>query len=178
MTTAIQNSITKAELISLLEVASRGGAFFATIETRTVPAMTKTCNPYVGNVVKLARVNVCGNFIYGSAVNRQRVREGAEPDFTAHPRKWGQRIAGTCFVEKEGQLYFEYKEERVLSKVYETLDGQVIPEDALRLFLRDRDEGRAQGLDKAVRVRDPKIESIGAITLAGNRYEVRPEAVA
>jgi hypothetical protein len=165
--------ITRAELISILEVRCRSGAFAVTLETRTVPTMRKTGNPYAGDCFKLATINVFLNTIYGNAVNRQRVREGAVADFEAQPRKWGERIAGTCFVQHKGALYVEAKLERRIACSYETAAGQPISAESLAPFLPDRaDAGEAHGVERAIILCDYKVENIVGVTLCGQHYSV------
>ena len=68
------------------------GAKPATILSETEVEMRKTGNPYAGRVTKICRAHVFINFIYSNSVNNQIRKEGGEPEFVAHQRKWGQRI--------------------------------------------------------------------------------------
>lgn len=164
--------LTQVELLDGL--TAQHGAFVVTIETRTIPAMAKTGNPWAGNCVKLSRVNGILNWQYASAVNRQRDREGLIADFEAYPRKWGQRIAGTPLVQHKGRTYVELKVERSLGYQYETLDGQPIDPADLAPFLRAPSETR-QGVEREIILRDYALDSITALTYGGQRYEVESE---
>jgi hypothetical protein len=104
----------------------RKGTTFVTIVAETDPKLRKRGNPYAGRVTKRSRVNGAIGWIYGNGVNRQRIREGLDPDFEAFPRKWGERIKGTPFVEHKGNTYLELKVERVL------LDRRVAPQAQAR----------------------------------------------
>ena len=167
--------MTQAQLISLLEIQSHRGAFPCTLTTIVEPKMRKTGNPRHGNCWKVSRVNVMANFIYGNAVNRQRVREGTDPDFQAQPRKWGERLPGTCFVAHKDKLYVEAKVERSLGRQYVDRDGKPIDAEAIAPFLPDRDgEGETQEIESVVIVRDYSLESIVGIVLAGQSFDVDP----
>lgn len=173
-------TMTKADLVSTL--LTRKGAFFATIVAETDPRMRKTGNPYVG-AMKLSRVNGLFNWIYGNAVNRQRVRENQPVDaageveyFEPAPRKWGTRLRRadgtvTPLVEHKGQHYIEVKVERSLGYEYRK-DGTVIDPKAVEAFLPERKEGARQEVDNPVILRDYAIESIRQITLDGIVYEI------
>lgn len=171
--------LTQGQLIGLLEVKSRSGAFMCTIETRTEPRMNKTGNSYAGNVVKLSRVNVALNFIYGNAVNRQRDREGSDCGFVAQPRKWGERVLKTCFVQHKGKLYVEAKVEKSLSHEYLTMDGRVVLDSEIEPFLQGhRSSAESQGVDREIILRDYSVDSIVAITVDGHRHVVANQAIA
>ncbi len=173
-------TMTKADLVSTL--LTRKGAFFATIVAETDPRMKKTGNPYVG-AMKLSRVNGLFNWIYGNAVNRQRVRENQPLDpageveyFEPHARKWGNRLRRpdgtvTPLVEHKGQHYIEVKVERSLGYEYR-LDGTTLDPKAVEAFLPERKEGARQEVDNPVILRDYAIESIRQITLDGIVYEI------
>ncbi len=163
--------MTPSELI--VRLSAIRGACPVTIETRTVPTMRKTGNPYAGNVVKLSRVNGMVGWHYAASVNAQRVREGGSADFDAVPRKWGERVASTPFVVHNGRVYLELKVERSLGHEYQTVAGQPVPVDALAPFLpAQRPDNGRQGVEREVVLRDYAIDSIAAVTLNGQRHVV------
>lgn len=173
-------TMTRDDLVSALR--DRRGAFFVTLTAETDPRMRKTGNPYVG-AVKRSVVNGLLNWIYGNAVNNQRVRENQPLDaagevehFTPEPRKWGTRIIRadgtvTPLVEHKGRFYLELKVERSLGYEYR-LGGTVIDPAVVEPFLPERTEGARQEVDRPVILRDYSIESIQQIVLDGVVYEI------
>jgi hypothetical protein len=148
------------------------GATFATIVTNT-DARVKAACPFGRNVRKVSRVNVCLGFQYENAVNRQREREGDEPDFKAEPRAWGERIKGTFLVRHDsGKLYLETKVERSLGCEYRDAAGNLIPADAIAPYLPNRSGSGRQEVEKPVLVRDYALDSIRAVSLKGEDFVV------
>jgi hypothetical protein len=145
----------------------RKGTTFVTIVAETDPKLRKRGNPYAGRVTKRSRVNGAIGWIYGNGVNRQRIREGLDPDFEAFPRKWGERIKGTPFVEHKGNTYLELKVERVLGTEY-LLDGEPIDRSLIEEWLPKRKpEGERQQVENPVILRDYNLANIKAIAFDG-----------
>ncbi len=160
----------KQEIIERL--SSIKGAKMVTIVSQTEPPMRKTNNPYAGKVVKVSHVNGVINWNYERSVNRQREREGSEPDFEALPRSWGDRIMGTPLVRhvKDGveKRYLEMKVERVLTTTYiDYTTGEAIDPEVLRPFLRENAGNIRQNLEKPVILRDYNIDNIAKIFMDG-----------
>ena len=165
-------TITCDELKQKLETIK--GATFATLVTRTKTKARKTGNPF-GDIFKVSCINVCLNHHYGNAVNRQQVREGGEGDFEVSPRKWGHRIPGTTMVEHNGAYYIEVKIEKMLGHQYETGSGEVLSDEVVAPFLppsRLEEQAEAQGVEKAVILRDYNLSSVRAITVKGETYNI------
>lgn len=109
------------------------GGTFVGIDTETVvklPGGKK--NPFQGRVTKRmvnANVMAFGNTnsnAYENMVKRRLEEEGKDPeDFKLGPRTWGQRIAGTAFVEHNGEYYIEVIFMRP-GKIEYLLDGKQI----------------------------------------------------
>lgn len=161
--------ITRQELVEFLK--SLKGATSATIVAETVPTMAKTDNPFVGKVIKRSVVNGVLNVHYANSVNRQRVREDSAPDFIPQERAWGTRIEGTPLVQHNSQYYLEVKCERAAVQ-YLAADGTEISKDALAPFLRER-AAVNQELEKAVVLRDYKLENIKEMRVAGFNLQVK-----
>jgi hypothetical protein len=144
------------------------GSTIVTLHTETIPAMKKTDNPYVG-MVKASKVNGIINWGYELAVNRQRLREGLETDFSAYPRKWGQRVKGTPLVEHKGNHYLEVKVQAATCSYFvgmvEVNHADVSP------WLRPASPHR-QGVDKEVILRDYALENIKSVTWGGETYQI------
>lgn len=164
------NAITKDNLRSLL--SDIRGATFATLVTSTEPKLRKTGNT-LGPVRKVSRVNVCLGFQYENAVNRQRCREGSEPDFESEPRQWGRKIS-PMFVEHKGKLYLETKVERSLDHRYIDANGAEIPEEAVAPFLPKRSPSTTQETEKEILVRDYALDSILSVAFGGEEFVVVP----
>lgn len=152
------------------------GATFATLVTKTNARLRKTGNPF-GDVSKISRVNVTLGFQYEAAVNRQRVREGAEADFEAMPRQWGERIPGTVLVTHKGKCYLETKVERTFDTKYFTAEGKELSADDVRPFLPPKGESR-QECEKEIIVRDYALDSIWSLVMKGETYMVLPNPAA
>ena len=163
--------ITSIELLNLLTV--RKGAYPVAFIAHTEPKMRKTGNPYVGNVVKVSRINATINHNYENSVNRQQLREGSDGDFQAEKRTWGVRIAGTPIVEHKGEHYLSCKINGVIDRSFQTLDGTPVAESELAPFLVERaDNAARQGVEREVIVADYKIGGIKQISMNGEQYSI------
>ena len=160
-------TLTIQQLYTLLK--TRKGAFPVTLKTLTNPAVKAECP--VSQLSKTTVVNGMGNFLYEVSVNRQRIREDSQPDFSAFPRVWGVRMTGTPLVEYKGQLYLELKVQRKLEERYFSA-GQPIGLDAIEPYLRKKNEGERQGVNAPVVLRDYRLDHILAMRLGGEEYQV------
>lgn len=129
-----------------------------TLYTRTKANLTggKSC-PYQG-AIKLSIVNGMVGGYYQNAVNNALERMGADPDFVPGPRKWGNRVPGTPFVEHRGKRYVEIHVKNTTVVRYEK-DGEVIDRKDIEPYLRKS--------SSPVKWRDPAIESIVAAKVNG-----------
>ena len=153
-------------------LASRKGTQFITIVAVTDPRMRKRDNPYIGRVQKRSTVNGAIGWIYQNSVNRERAREDLQPDFEAFPRKWGERISGTPFVEHKGSTYLEMKVERVISTEY-LLDGEPVDRSVIEEWLpKHKSEGARQEVERPVILRDYNLPNITSITYGGTTITV------
>lgn len=161
-------AITQAALLALLSDIK--GATFATIVASTDPKLKKTGNT-LGPVRKVSRVNVCLGFQYENAVNRQRLREGSEPDFEADTRQWGKKIS-PMFVEHLGKIYLETKVEKTLGHSFHDADGKEIDSKLVEPFLPARSKSTTQETEKEILVRDYALESIVSLSVRGEDYVI------
>jgi len=153
------------------------GARPATIVAVTDARLKKTGNPF-GEVFKVARVNVMVNWQYTRAVNRQREREGSEPDFISDARSWGTRLAGLPFVTYEGRVYLECKVEKSLGHTYVTDEGEELAFDQVEPFLPKRhSNAEHQGVAKEIILRDYGIHTIQQISFDGATYAIDPKSI-
>lgn len=148
------------------------GMTFIGLDTTTTPKLKGgKSNPQQGRVrkhMKGANVMVFQNKSingYDAMVKRRLEQEGKDPEtFNLSPRTWGQRIAGTPFVEHNGQLYLE-----VIflhsGEVSYTLDGQEIDKSDVIGLADDKKEGHQGGLSDKVIIRTFKVDSIDRVTI-------------
>ncbi len=172
----VPKHISTAQLTGIL-MAIKGHKFL-TITTETEPKMRKTNNPYYGFIIKRSTANVSMNFEYSNVVNNRREKEGNEEKFTPKPRKWGERIDGTCFVMHNGAMYMEvhYKSAPSNVEYFDTRDNSVVPKDMLTQYLQEPNTtavAESQGLENAVILRDIKIGNIKECKVNGEHYIVR-----
>ncbi len=132
------------------------GAAMVTIHAETCPDMRKTSNPYA-NAVKHSVVNGVINWVYETSVNRQRLREDLTPDFSAYPRKWGQRLYGTPLVEHKGNYYLEMKVQHSTCRYY--IGNVEINTVDIQPWLRPSYPSR-QGVTREIILRDYSLENI------------------
>jgi len=171
--------ITNAELEAKLRDLQ--GATIVSLIAQTVPDMYKTANPYWGKVHKLSRVKGLIGVRYENSVNRQREREwspeaetGHVQHFEAKPRAWGKHIAGTPLIAHNGKLYLEVKVETVLQTQYRHVEtGKELFDVGPFLRKRSKSSGRQQ-VERAVVLRDYKLESIVELRLQGEIYSIVP----
>ena len=93
--------------------------------------------------------------------------EGKDPaDFVLSPRKWGQRIPETPFVEHNGNFYLEVIFLHA-GEVHYELDGQPIEAEDIQGLEVNRREAAQGGLNDKVIIRTFKVENIDRITING-----------
>lgn len=156
------------KLVELLK--SQKSATAVTILAETNPAMRKTNNPFAA-ATKLSSVNGMISWLYETAVNKQRLREGNEPDFEAQPRAWGARVKGTPLVVHKDKVYLELKVQKSLEHQYK-LGDKIISHDEIKEFLKPIAPQPQQALVKEVVLRDYDLKNIRSIKLNGILYEV------
>ena len=166
----IQKKITRAQLTKILMVIK--GAKFGTVTIETEPKMRKTNNPYFGNVIKRSSCNYCMGFNYTNSVNNQLKKENKEQTFVAQPRKWGERIDGTCLVLHQNNLYLELKPtgKPQSTEFFLISDNSQIEKDTIQDFLQEPNHSTIQGTDKEILVRDVKVSNIKEIKINGYHY--------
>lgn len=163
------------KLQQLLE--SVNGNTIISIDTVTIPKLKGgKSNPMQGQVRKVtvgANVMVFTNKNsngYENMVQRRLAQEGKDPkSFEVGARAWGERIAGTPFVQHNGELYLE---------VIFLKPGKTRFEHGVRVIERDQviglqestDSGEQGGLENKVIIRTFKADSISAITINGERH--------
>lgn len=154
-------------------VVQTKGARFASIVATTDARVKKggndgSVNPNFKDTVKTSKALVILNHNYTNSVNNQRGREGTDEDFVAEPRRWGERIPGTSFVEHKGTLYLEVKVEKSLGYEYFVgSTGEHLSKDEVHNFITARKESGRQQVDNPVILRDYKVDNLQYVTMNG-----------
>lgn len=158
------------KLQTLLNDSVHGATFIALNTETDVPLKGGKANPLQGRVRKTcigSNVMVFQNArsnAYENMVKRRLEKEGKNPEtFVLSPRKWGNRIPNTPFVEHNGKLYLEV----IFMKAGESkyyVDGVETDKDRIP-GLDDKQEGEQGGLDNKVIIRTYSVDSIRAITI-------------
>ncbi len=164
--------MTRQDFVEMLKGLK--GTTFATLYCDSEPKLKcpKTKNKHMqGRIRKQSTVNCTLGFIYANSVNRQRVREDKEGDFTPNKRKWGVRVPQTPLVHHNGNWYLETKVEKVYDTRY-LLDGKVVDRSEIAEYLAQSSKQPQQELDKEVILRDYKVDSIIAATINGKQYVI------
>lgn len=164
------------------------GASFVGIDTVTVPTMRKTLgdvrgkaatpNPHYGRVLKhgvghnvMVFQNKKSN-AYENMVEKRLIQEGKDPTaFELQPRKWGNRINGSPFVEHNDKLYLEV----IFLKpglCFYSLDGVRTSEEMLMGLPVGHEEAEQGGLDNKVVIRTFGFETIKRVTIDGQTYTI------
>lgn len=153
------------------------GAAFAGIDTQTaVKLKGGKSNPQQGRVTKLhTGANVMlftnkGGSSYAKMVERRLGNEGKDPaSFELQPRKWGERIPNTPFIEHKGKHYIEVIFLRPGTSQY-LLDGKPVDKSEIEGLPSPR-EAEQGGLDNKVIIRSYSLDSIKAIRIDGTEYK-------
>jgi hypothetical protein len=166
----VDESVTIGQLTS--QLLALKGSIMVGLVTVTTPKMLKTDNPYLDRVVKLSCVNGRLNNDYAKAVNRQRVREGAEPSFEAgeswhEPLKINDKFTPFCFHKTSREIYLRIILNNVRSTYLDVRTHQEIADNILRPWLPIKKPYQRQELENPVRFETYKLSSIKAITYNG-----------
>lgn len=154
------------------------GTTMATITTETVVKMSKKNNPYANtNITKKSRMNVTLGFNYTNSVINQRIKEGIEEEFVAHPRKWGNRIKGTPLVHHinaDGveKFYLEAKMNGKPQSVEYFSNGVVFDVELIKEFLPKVSKSSVQGTEKEIIMRDFELANIKEVKMFGEIFEI------
>lgn len=165
--------ITKDQLVNVLKDLK--GAFPIGISSLTEVKMKAGC-PY-SNVYKLSRVNSFSRADYANSVNNQREREGFLNEFVAKERKWGKHIS-PLLVEHKGNYYAALQVLSAREPSYFFLDEKTgmkkfVSKNQLLAWLPEKkDEGLAQGLNKAIICRDYKLDNLVSVRVNKEHYKI------
>lgn len=158
-------------------LATLTGGTFVGIDTETaVKLKGGKKNPQQGRVTKrtTGATVMCFSNTTGSAydkmVKRRLAAEGKDPEsFKLGERAWGQRIAGTAFVEHKGKHYLEV----IFMNAGETeyfLDGNPVDKSTIEGLPEASTTGQG-GLDNQVIIRTYALDSVIALRAAGQEWK-------
>lgn len=163
--------------IKLLEILSNvKGAQPITISAFVDARAKKTGNPY-SEIRKLSKVNGFTGADYETSVQRQETREGNAPSFEASERKWGERIS-PALVKNKDKFYLVIQPRATAKPIYfaKKVGGffkAISKQSIADLLPVAKSNAEAQGVEKEIVYRNYSLESIGAISIGGEKYRVR-----
>lgn len=136
------------------------------IETITVPKTKSGC-PY--EVIKLTkrRVKVGGKLSLKDEIEANQLAEGHEPNYSLSARTWGSKVAGTPFVEHNGEVYLPCIVESNLDTVYlDTNTGDPMDMSLLSPWLvKPREPKKQAGIVKKAVYRSYNLNAIISVRL-------------
>lgn len=152
------------------------GTTFISMDTETSVKLTGgKKNPLQGRVTKQQRGSVVMVFQnknangYENMVKKHLIEEGKDPEsFQLGPRKWGERITDTPFIEHKGKHYLEVIFLHAGETIY-YVDG--VETDSSQIEgLPVRKEGEQGGVSNKVVIRTFSIDSIKRLTVNKQQY--------
>lgn len=131
------------------------------LETRIIPPMRKTNNPFYGEIEEYMIVEGIIAFNYQNRVNSQRIEEMLPPTFKSAPRQWGIRVRNSPLVYHNKKFYLEVMCQELIFREYRYI-GTNIPVDELDVepFIIKGGESARQQLDNPIICRDFALENI------------------
>lgn len=162
--------IAKKRLTKLLLDTAQRGVTYVSLTT-----VTHCINKPNHNIYKVAQINGSINTIYQNAVNNQRIREGKKANFKALPRTWGKHITRGV-ISHVDQKYLQLIVNNSACEIYVHLHPRLglrkITKSRIQHLLPKRQKTR-QGLKEEKIVRNYSIESIAAISLNKNEFQIK-----
>ena len=158
-------------------LATLAGGTFVGIDTVTeVKLSGGKKNPQQGRITKATTGSqvMCFSNTNGSAydamVKRRLAAEGKDPEtFVLGPRKWGQRVTGTVFIEHEGAHYLEVIFMKAGTSLY-LQDGYPIAKELIEGLPESREDNGQGGLENKVVIRTYALDSIVAMRAMGQEW--------
>ena len=184
-------TMTREELVDRLK--SKRGAFFTTLTTRTKPVLRKkrieddgTIVPNnLGEVSKIAVVNVGCNEDYEKAVRRRREKEGQPVDengevelFYSEKLPYGEWVVRddgkrTPIITHKGKLYVRTHIRHSVGYEYRDANDNTLDAAVVHQFMSEKEEGARQKVDEPIICRNYSVENIVQITTDGGLvYEI------
>lgn len=153
--------VTKPEMINLV--------------TETIPTMSKTGNPYFGQIIKKSKCNFLLCTDYSKRVNNNRVKEEKENNFVPQSPK-GKKHLSPCVLtdeKTETKLYLMVERfDEIKPKVVYFHNDTPIEKELFQQFLPKVYDIGSQDLDREVKPMTYLFESIVGFTFRGVKYKV------
>jgi hypothetical protein len=157
-------------------IALSGGVFVG-IDTETkVTLKGGKKNPLQGRVTKRTSnatvmcFSNAGGSAYDNMVKRRLTAEGKDPDsFKLGDRAWGERIAGTPFIEHKGKHYLEVIFMRAGTTVV-MVDGVETDKDTIEGMPVASTSGQG-GLENQVIIRTYALDSLVGLRASGTEWK-------
>lgn len=175
-----KKTITKNELVELLQTLDGNAASFVTIFSVTDPRMTKKDrqtgepNPWHGKAYKLTILYGNLNVEYEKTVNNQRKRERRERNFKSEGRKYGyKKDANGCVIYDNGQPKYLALQPIKAKSIICDFEGTFLSKNVLGDVLPKKSKSQKQGTDKEVPYINYKINNIRKIRIFGTTYRIK-----
>ncbi len=153
--------VTKPEMINLV--------------TETIPTMSKTGNPYFGQIIKKSKCNFLLCTDYSKRVNNNRVKEEKENNFVPQSPK-GKKHLSPCVLtdeKTETKLYLMVERfDEIKPKVVYFHNDTPIEKEMFQQFLPKVYDNGSQDLDREVKPMTYLFESIVGFTFRGRKFSV------
>jgi hypothetical protein len=153
--------VTKPEMINLV--------------TETIPTMSKTGNPYFGQIIKKSKCNFLLCTDYSKRVNNNRVKEEKENNFVPQSPK-GKKHLSPCVLtdeKTETKLYLMVERfDEIKPKVVYFHNDTPIEKEMFQQFLPKVYDIGTQDLDREVKPMTYLFESIVGFTFRGRKFSV------
>ena len=153
--------VTKPEMINLV--------------TETIPSMSKTGNPYYGEIIKKSKCNFLLCTDYSKRVNNNRVKEEKENNFVPQSPK-GKKHLSPCVLtdeKTETKLYLMVERfDEIKPKVVYFHNDTPIEKEMFQQFLPKVYDIGTQELDREVKPLTYLFDSIVGFTFRGRKYKV------
>jgi hypothetical protein len=153
--------VTKPEMINLV--------------TETIPKMSKTGNPYFGQIVKKSKCNFLLCTDYSKRVNNNRVKEEKENNFVPQTPKGKIHLSECVLTDEktETKLYLMVERfDEIKPKVQYFHNDTPIEKEMFQQFLPKVYDNGSQDLDREVKPMTYLFESIVGFTFRGRKYSV------
>lgn len=166
-----QTFVTREELVNWLKNINKPISILLRIRTDADKKMRKTSrfdktirNPFLGRLVKESIYEVVLGFDYALEVNKQRLTEGKDTDFTAQ-KNWFDNVAGAIVAHStSGKLYVKTMLKSRVAFAYMDLNtNEIVDVKELDPFITPKKPSKKQKLSEQIIVMTPEIKNVSQI---------------